>query len=160
MPPEALDRDQERPAPLRPRSEDGYFGNEAKQHRPYGYFGSLPGHGFFSGTAAAVSVSGRPTSERAWEKFVRLRDEWKSEKTHTSSVEARILHPAYLRIIGMGWEAVSLILTELDEQRLDHWFPALYAITEANPVPAQDAGQMRKMAEAWVRWGKQNGHYQ
>lgn len=93
------------------------------------------------------------------EKFIRLRDEWKARKSHSSSVETHILHSAYLRIIGMGVEALPFILAELDVKRLDHWFPALSAITEANPVPEQDEGRMHKMAEAWVKWGIQNGYY-
>jgi hypothetical protein len=31
-------------------------------------------------------------------------------------------------------------------------------ITGANPVPPPDRGEIRKISEAWVRWGKEN-HY-
>jgi hypothetical protein len=37
------------------------------------------------------------------------------------------------------------------------WFWALEAITEANPVPREAAGKVRRMARAWLEWGKQQG---
>lgn len=90
------------------------------------------------------------------ERFRRLSQEWKARKSHVACVEDAILHPAYLRIIGMGSDAVPLILAEL-ERELDHWFPALYAITEAEPVAEADQGKMSRMATAWLEWGRANG---
>ena len=64
--------------------------------------------------------------------------------------------PSYQRIIGMGMPAVPLILEELQREP-NQWFWALEAITDANPVPPEDAGRVRKMAQAWIDWGKQHG---
>lgn len=36
----------------------------------------------------------------------------------------------------------------------DHWFWALQAITEENPANPKDAGDLRKMSEAWLKWAK------
>jgi hypothetical protein len=62
----------------------------------------------------------------------------------------------YQRIIGMGWPVVPLILEELRREP-DQWFWALEAITEENPVPAADAGNVRRMAQAWIDWGVSQG---
>jgi hypothetical protein len=58
----------------------------------------------------------------------------------------------------MAWQAsVQLILQEL-ERSPDHWFWALYAITGADPVESADRGRIKRMAEAWIRWGKEQGY--
>ena len=63
---------------------------------------------------------------------------------------------SYQRIIGMGMPVVPLILQEL-ARAPDQWFWALEAITEQNPVPAQAAGKVSLMAQAWIEWGKSEG---
>jgi hypothetical protein len=67
------------------------------------------------------------------------------------------MNQSYQQIIGMGNDAVSLILKEL-EAGPDHWFWALVSITGANPVPHEDRGKVKKMAEAWVKWGREHGY--
>lgn len=68
--------------------------------------------------------------------------------------------PAYQRIIGMGDPAVPLILAQLKSEGddPDHWFWALTAITGANPVKAEDKGDMVKMAAAWFKWATAEGY--
>ena len=69
------------------------------------------------------------------------------------------LVPAYQHIIGMGESAVPLMLRELrDDPDPDHWFSALKAITEADPVPDEVRGNVKAMADAWVAWGEQEGY--
>ncbi|MGB8412313.1 MAG: hypothetical protein WCE23_05755 [Candidatus Binatus sp.] len=53
--------------------------------------------------------------------------------------------------------AIPFLLQELRHQP-DHWFTALRAITDANPVPDEIRGNVRKMAAAWIQWGVENGH--
>ncbi len=88
--------------------------------------------------------------------FAELTERWQTDTRLSSSVAEMAMHPAYQRIIGMGRRAVPLILREL-ERRPHHWFWALAAITGERPVPPGDYGQVRKMTEAWLRWGKSNG---
>lgn len=66
-------------------------------------------------------------------------------------------HPAYQAIIGLGEPAVPLVLKEL-EQQPDRWFAALRAITGANPVREEDCGDVTRMAESWIEWGRANGY--
>jgi hypothetical protein len=72
-----------------------------------------------------------------------------------SSVTDMTTLPSYREIIGMGNQVVPWLLQEL-EREPGHWFNALAAITKADPVPAQDRGNVDKMTEAWLRWAKDN----
>ena len=90
------------------------------------------------------------------ERFHRLAAEWKEQSRFLSnSAQMAMLRP-YQRIIGMGPPIVPLILEELRREP-DHWFWALESITDQNPVPPEAMGKVRLMAEAWVRWGEQQG---
>ena len=65
--------------------------------------------------------------------------------------------PPYLGIIGMGQAAVPLILREIKKCH-DHWFIALMAITQENPVPPGSEGNVGAMSEAWLKWGEKSGY--
>jgi hypothetical protein len=75
-----------------------------------------------------------------------------------SSTQRIAIHPAYQQIIGLGLPAVPLLLREV-ERRSGRWFWALKSITREDPVLAGDLGKTKKMGEAWLSWGKQNGYY-
>ena len=68
--------------------------------------------------------------------------------------------PAYQKIIGLGADAVPLILEELkiEGDEPDQWFWALRALAEDNPVAPEDQGDFLKMAQAWIRWGEGQGY--
>jgi hypothetical protein len=90
------------------------------------------------------------------DRFHRLAAEWKEQSRYLSnSAQMAMLRP-YQRIIGMGLSAVPLILEELRREP-DHWFWALEAITEEDPVPPEASGEVRQMAEAWIQWGEEQG---
>ena len=85
--------------------------------------------------------------------FARLAREWKARKSHSSCVEDMALDMAYQQIIGLGPPVIPFILAEL-ERDPDHWFWALHAITQANPVPDASRGRVAAMSEAWLDWGR------
>src|SRR5947209_710243 len=91
------------------------------------------------------------------QRFLDLVALWKRERGPYSSSARLAEHPAYQQIIGMGAEVVPLLLREL-EREPDHWFRALHALTGADPVPASSRGNVREMAQAWVRWGRDQGY--
>jgi dephospho-CoA kinase len=95
-------------------------------------------------------------SDDVGDQFHRLANEWRTAVGPLSSASKIIQHPAYKGIIALGRDAVPLILREL-EQKPDHWFAALRAITGEDPVIPEDRGRMDRMAAAWVRWGRDNG---
>lgn len=91
------------------------------------------------------------------EKFNRLAAEWKTKSGPGSSSEQLAMHPAYQQIIGIGPNAVPLLLRGLEETP-DHWFWALRAITGNNPVKPQNRGNLRLMADDWLQWAKERGY--
>ena len=99
-----------------------------------------------------------PASDRADipQRFRHLASEWKEQSRYLSNSAQMAMLKPFQQIIGMGWSAVPLILEELQREP-DQWFWALEAITDANPVPSEAAGNARLMARAWVEWGKRQG---
>lgn len=90
-------------------------------------------------------------------RFKDLVQSWKAGTWHMSSIRDMVGHPAYRAIVRMGDPAVPLLLRELQTE-IDHWFIALSEITDADPVPREDAGIVEKMREAWLSWGRKNNH--
>lgn len=102
----------------------------------------------------------RPASrqiEGIRDKFHRLASRWRTDTAFQSSVHQMATHPAYQEIIGMGRDAIPLILREL-ERDADHWFWALRSITGIDPVPPANRGNVREMANAWLSWAHLEGH--
>jgi hypothetical protein len=89
--------------------------------------------------------------------FSELAEQWRQETAIYSSVSKKAMHPAYQRIIGMGPAAIPLILRALQQQP-EHWFWALTAITREDPVRPEDAGDVRRMTEAWLEFGRGRGY--
>lgn len=87
--------------------------------------------------------------------FQSLAHSWR-ESTAAFSSSEMMMTPEYLRIIGMGERAIPLILEDL-RRKPDHWFAALHAITGENPVSEEQHGRLDQMAEAWIKWGEENG---
>ena len=88
--------------------------------------------------------------------FNELVGNWKQETRLLSSTTAIATHPAYQRIIGLGPQAVPLILAEMKREP-GHWFWALTAITGENPVSSTDQGRIPAMTDTWLKWGRENG---
>ena len=103
-----------------------------------------------------IDSNNRRTIDR-FREFNDLVEVWRRETGMMSSLEEKFLHPAYLRIIGMGKDAIPLILEEM-KQRPGHWFCALKAITGENPMRPEHAGNIKRMTEDWLFWGERNGH--
>jgi hypothetical protein len=98
-------------------------------------------------------------------RFESLREEWRKQRGAMSSVTAMSMLRPYQKIIGMGSDAIPLILTELraEGNDPDQWFWALSIIAEANNltlpeiVPAHQ-GDYLVMALAWLDWGRVQGY--
>jgi hypothetical protein len=88
------------------------------------------------------------------EELERLATEWRNDTAHLSSLSEMVAHHAYQRIIGKGRNAIPFLLRALQREP-EHWFSALAAITGVNPVARDDEGRIRRMAQAWVTWGKE-----
>jgi hypothetical protein len=91
------------------------------------------------------------------DRFRRLAAVWLDETAYVSSTSDQVAHPAFQEVVGMGPPVIPLLLREL-ENGTGHWHRALRRITGAEPVPPEDRGNIRKAAEAWLRWGKEQGY--
>jgi len=99
------------------------------------------------------------TSESQVEQtFQRLAREWREETAHHSSMTKWVMHPKYQSIIGLGPSVVPVLLREL-RYNPDHWFWALQAITGEDPTRPEDAGDLQKMTEAWLKWAEEKGGF-
>ena len=93
--------------------------------------------------------------------FSSLIEEWHKERRNATWTVDIAMSPSYQKIIAMGKErAVPLILKQLAKEgdEPDHWFWALRILTDANPVPQEHQGDMVRMAEDWIAWGKTSGN--
>jgi hypothetical protein len=89
--------------------------------------------------------------------FISLAEKWYLETLHSSGYLDKVLHPAYQRIIGLGKGVIPFILRELQDEPSE-WFWALRALTGEDPTTEEMAGNRKKLAEAWLNWGKENGY--
>jgi len=88
-----------------------------------------------------------------------LRDRWHEEYGATSSMTRIVSTPTYRWIIQQGPRFVPFIIKDLEtSDEPDHWFEALRQITNADPVDPRDRGNRRKMAKAWIKWYRSQGH--
>ena len=85
--------------------------------------------------------------------FNDLSEKWKSETAHHSMMSNIVLHRSYQEIIGLGRDALPLILKKLSIEP-NHWFWALRAISGEDPVPTGGIGKFDAMRNAWLKWGR------
>lgn len=90
------------------------------------------------------------------ERFRSLAQQWRNETQWLSSTTQIAMNPAYQAIIGMGAEALPMILEDL-RQNSGHWYWALKAISNEDPVVPRDRGSVKKMKGAWLKWGETKG---
>jgi|SRR5579863_4365593 len=89
--------------------------------------------------------------------FRALADQWRKDTRFLSATDDMVLHPAYQNIIGMGPDVIPLLLREL-QTRPGQWFWALRSIAREDPVQEADVGNIRRMTEAWLNWGREKGY--
>jgi hypothetical protein len=103
----------------------------------------------------SILVASPPTPE-VRSRFAVLAAEWKRQSRYLSNTAQMAMLKPYQQIIGLGPQAVPLILEQLQQEPLQ-WFWALEAITGENPVSPDDAGLVRAKADAWLAWGRREG---
>lgn len=108
-------------------------------------------------TVPAKQTPAPPPAETIEQRFRRLEASWTASTGYLSSYTDIVEHPAFREIVRLGEVVVPLMLRDLEERpRL--WVWALPEITGANPVPPEEAGNITKMSEAWLRWGRANSY--
>jgi hypothetical protein len=89
--------------------------------------------------------------------FQVLAKQWLRETALYASLSKKVLHPAYQRIIGLGPDAIPLILKEL-EVRPNHWFWALEALAQGDVPKLGDDFSLAAARSAWIQWGRDKGY--
>lgn len=97
-----------------------------------------------------ITLPHREEPSASEKKFRTLADSWRKETRYLSSINKKAMHPAYQQIIGMGQEAIPLILQDLKRTR-GHWLWALFAITGEDP--ASEGSTFTEAVDAWLNWG-------
>jgi hypothetical protein len=97
-----------------------------------------------------------PPSESIEQRVRKLEAQWKADTEFLSDPGKIISHPAFKAIVALGDEVVPIMLRDL-EGRPSLWVWALPDITGANPVSPADGGNIRKMSDAWLKWGREKG---
>jgi hypothetical protein len=112
-------------------------------------------------TSPLTPLQGTAPTEAIVPVEVRFRElvaQWERERPRGADIHVMAAQPAFRAIVEeLRWKAVRFLLAEL-ETRPRHWVVALHEITGENPVPPEDEGNAKKMAEAWIAWGKQPGN--
>ena len=136
-------------------------------HETHGEYRSWPGDGQYLYQKHDLDIRVGETFGEWWRArrgrlrresdFTALAEKWLAETAYESSLPRIVMHPAYQQIIGMGHEALGLILKWVQEGRPGYWFWALETIARETPVTEEMAGRTREMKAAWLKWGRQNG---
>jgi hypothetical protein len=104
-----------------------------------------------------VSDRKRTEAHSLKHRFDKLTSEWRNLKGPISSdIHIAMLDP-YQKIIALGKPVLPLIFEELKKQP-DHWFWALEKLTGENPVPDEQRGYIRRMANIWLEWARKEGY--
>lgn len=103
------------------------------------------------------SSAPRPDDRRASvrARFDQLRKEWANASALLGSPTEMFMHPAYQQIIGLGPDALPLILESLRDEP-DHWFWALVAIAGRDAATGKTS--FKEARAAWLEWGVDQGH--
>jgi len=96
------------------------------------------------------------------EEFLEHAEQWIKKTSHLSTTE-RFFNEHHRKIVEMGEAVVPIILKDLVDglekpEGPTHWFWALKLITEEDPVPTKERGNIELMAQRWIEWGRNNGH--
>jgi hypothetical protein len=100
--------------------------------------------------------AGQGAAESVEQRFRCLEAALNAATAHLSSTTRIVTHPAFREIVALGAAVIPFMLRDLQHQpRL--WVWALPEITGTDPVPPADRGDIARMSEAWVTWGRENG---
>jgi hypothetical protein len=99
-----------------------------------------------------------PPEETIEQHVGRLLAAWREQTGFLSSSTARVSHPAYRELIALGTAALPFVFRDMEHTFDGHLSSALVAITGAQPVPPEEGGQIRKVAELWLTWAQQHGY--
>jgi hypothetical protein len=111
----------------------------------------------FEKRASPTTKSHETDIKQLKEKFTVLADNWHQESDCLSSPKKITENGNYHSIISLGIQVIPFILQDLKE-RGGLWYLALRRLSNEDPVSVEDRGDIQKMKNAWLRWGKRKGY--
>ena len=147
--PEKVERERE-------KEKQEYLSQLTERHRHVDHVRALLEQVLRLQRVKRVREQAQESNDHLETRFEILKEQWLNETGYLSDPVKKILHPAHLKIIGMGEKVLPLILREVQKMS-GHWFVALSAISPENPVRSEDEGSVEKIGKAWLRWGKERG---
>ena len=87
------------------------------------------------------------------ERFGQLSRRWREEIALMSSPEDMYSVATYLQLVKLGRAAIPWILLTLQSEG-GHWFHLLKVLSEDDPVLHSERGNIQKMRERWLEWGR------
>src|SRR5216117_2670475 len=103
-----------------------------------------------------ASIPATAAAETIEKRVVRLLGTWREQTAYLSSSTRITEQPAYQELMALGPAALPFLFRDLEQTGDGHMSKALTAITGAHPIPAEERGQVRKIAETWLRWAREN----
>lgn len=104
------------------------------------------------------SVPVIPAAETIEQRVARLLATWRKETAYQSSSTMITGQSAYQDLIALGTDALPCLFRDLEKTGDGHLSKALTVITGAHPVPTEDRGNIRGIADAWLGWARENGY--
>ena len=108
----------------------------------------------------------KTTKTEEWEStFNVLANKWEKETAYYSLMGQMVQHYSYQLILGMGEEAIPLIMRRIERQG-GLWYHALETITGL-PSPAGKTNlktdgwytvDVNEVNAAWLQWGREQGY--
>jgi len=95
-------------------------------------------------------------------RFDELKNIWLEETKDYSKIRHIIAHPSYEDIIDIGPSVLPMIIADLkegvraDPPIIHNWFFALQKLTNENPVPVNEWGNLQQMAQRWIFWAEES----
>ena len=80
---------------------------------------------------------------------------WKQETIFSSSISEITNNSSYQAIIKLGYDIIPFIIDDLKKSD-NHWFYALEAITNHNPIKRGHEGDVVLMKRDWIEWAEEN----
>ena len=88
-----------------------------------------------------------PPTETLEQRVQRLLATWREAVAVISSSTVRSSHPAYRELIALGPAALPYLFRDLERTHDGHLSRALAEITGVRPVPPEEGGRVRLVAE-------------
>lgn len=109
-----------------------------------------------TGRMYTTGIRSQATDSVLRSQFDGLAERWEEETAHLSSLSRRRDHAYFARLTKLGPRAIPWALERMKGGN-PFWFLVLKQIAPGGPTERSN-GNMEKVRERWLEWGKDHGH--